>query len=223
MSSAQARSKPTFYQVAMPATGILLAGLSLFYSLHGDGAATPLPASAPSSIVETHVAESAPADTASYSRLSSFAARGNTLVSANANAAAADPKALLAQLHATMRNPNAKLDRDRMVVDLESQHKAEPVDPAWSAQSEVSLMSAAIQPVALQSELKPRDITTDCRSRTCRVSARFSNSGDASEWGGRVITQMGGTLAQVKMTVIPQPDGSSEIRMYGSRKQPSRG
>ncbi len=97
-------------------------------------------------------------------------------------------------------------------------HVAEPLDATWSARSEVDILAASIKPVMARGGLRPHDLATDCRSKTCRISASFDRSADARKWATMLVTQLGGTLSQVKMTVLPEPDGGSEVRIYGVRR-----
>jgi hypothetical protein len=69
-----------------------------------------------------------------------------------------------------------------------------------------------------QSGLKPQDFDTDCRSSTCRISARFAESPDAESWATMMVTEMAGTISQARMAVTQLPDGSSEVRIYGARQ-----
>lgn len=217
MPSAAVTSRPSQFQLAMSAA-LLLAGLSLFYAFRGGDVQGAAASAAPESIgtqpeqvqashgpARAHAARSAAPDEV-YDML------------------LADPASGLAQMHKSMTDVPAQRDaRDQLVARLESEHRAEPVDAAWSAQSEVDILSASVEPVMIQGGFQPRDVATECRSRTCRISARFANSGDAQDWSDSLVMQMGGTLSQVKATILPQRDGSSEVRIYGARAQPTSG
>lgn len=216
MSSAAAKSKSALHQFAMPATAALLVGLGLYFALRDNGVTAEV-SPVPESVVVTNEAHSDAAD-----RQNTLAARSSARAPARSSVTT-DPHAVLAQLRKSVDPAVARQARDRIVAELETQHQAEPVDAAWSAQSEINIMSASITPVVLQAGFKPQNVVTDCRSRTCSISASFTSAGDAEDWGDRVVNQMGGTLSQVKTTVIQLPDGRSEIRMYGARKQASRG
>jgi hypothetical protein len=226
MSSVATTSKFSFYQIALPAVVVLLSGLSLAYSFgaSGDiaiGAGNQPVADSSASVVaaEEHAPETASLPDNYSSRFAArYAARPPT------SRQAADTSPALMLLHQNMADARGKkIDRDRSISELDHAHTTEPVDVSWSASSEADILSAAIEPVMLESGLQPKGIATDCRSNTCRISARFAESGDAQSWAGMLITQLGGTLSQVKMTVLPLPDGSSEVRIYGARKQTMRG
>jgi hypothetical protein len=226
MSSTATATKSSLLQFALPAGILLLSGLSLAY-LFGDGgdfgdeAANPSHSGSPAPIVaaEKLAQETAPIHTSQGGELAArYAARPPT------SRRPADGAPALMLLHQNMANTRGqKIDRDRVITEMDRSHQAEPLDVGWSASSEADILSAAIEPVMVDSGFQPRDIATDCRSNTCRISARFAESGDAQNWAGMLITQMGGTLSQVKMTVLPQPDGSSEVRIYGARKLSTRG
>jgi hypothetical protein len=224
MSSTATTSKFSFHQVAVPFI-VLLSGLSLAYSFGtggdvGDGTANKTHADSSAAIVvaDRPAPDSALAPDHSRELAARYAARPPT------NRQAADSAPALMRLHKAMGDSRGqKVDRDRLISELDRAHKAEPLDVGWSASSEADILSASIEPVMMDSGLLPKDIATDCRSNTCRISARFAESGDAQNWAGMLITQMAGTLSQVKMTVLPQPDGSSEVRIYGARKLSARG
>jgi hypothetical protein len=130
-----------------------------------------------------------------------------------------DRASAVAAIHHGLKNtPMAQAERQRTVAALEDGHRAEPIDAAWSTRSEVAISRAAGTAVMEAAGFKPRDVTTDCRSRTCRLSARFNSSVDARDWAQRLLVQMGGTIAQAKVTVLPQGDGSFEVRVYGVRR-----
>jgi len=219
MSSSQDTSKSSLLPKAISASALILVGFGMSYVLGGDGD-EPKVSPEPEAIAATDQARATP-DYDSYRRPSGFAARGAARGAAKVSVTN-DPVAALAQLHASMNPAQARQSRDEMVAALESGHRSEPVDGAWSGQSEIAIMSASIAPVVLQAGLKPQNVAASCRSRTCRISADFTKAGDAEDWGDRVITQMGGTLSQVKMTIIQKPDGRSEVLMYGARQQGTR-
>jgi hypothetical protein len=125
-----------------------------------------------------------------------------------------------AQLHASMASSPVKVaDRERLIADLDQGHEAETIDAVWSATSEQGIEAASASQVMAQAGFAPQDVKSDCRSRSCRVSARFDNSSEARDWADRLLTQMAGTLAQARVAVLPQADGSFEVRVYGSRRQ----
>jgi hypothetical protein len=133
--------------------------------------------------------------------------------------AVTDRAAAIAMLHKNMGNGAAQaLKRDRVVAELESQFRAEPIDAGWSAQSEDQIVSAAAAPVMDRAGFKPKDVSMACRSRTCRISASFTSAIDAQDWSDRLLTQMGGTISQARVAVVPQTDGSYEVRVFGGRK-----
>lgn len=226
MSSVATTSKFSIHQVALPAVIVLLSGLSLAYSFGAGGNVADGVESRPRADSVTPVAvakKQAPELVAAPSSddhglAARYAARPPT------SRQPSDSAPALMFLHRNMADARGqKVDRDRLIGELDLAHKGEPLDASWSASSEANILSASIEPVMVESGLQPKDVSADCRSNTCRISARFTESGDAQSWAGMLITQLGGTLSQVKMTVLPQPDGSSEVRIYGARKLSMRG
>lgn len=101
---------------------------------------------------------------------------------------------------------------------FEQSHRAEPVDKAWAAKAGAGL-DAIVSSEAMQaSGIKPAEYSADCRSTTCRVSARFKSSGDAEDWGTFYLASSGKTIRQAKMTVVQNPAGGAEVRIYGTRR-----
>jgi hypothetical protein len=217
MSIATTNLKFSLFLAAIPAA-LVIAGLSLAYSSRStdkiDVGSQKIAAPAAS----TAVAELPP----TQSPVLSMAGHGGMRPAFNPSGIETAPS--LMQLHKTIASNRAKQgDRDRLLGEMDSKHLAEPVDAQWSAQSESAVQSASAQPVMVQSGLKPRDVSIDCRSSTCRISASFIESDDAKSWASMLVTQMGASMSQAKVAVIPRADGSSEVRIYSSRKQSSRG
>jgi hypothetical protein len=130
-----------------------------------------------------------------------------------------DPARRLAQLHAQVgASAGAAAKRDQLVADMEAQHLAEPVDAGWSAQSEDRIVAASTTDVMARAGFAPQNLATDCRSHTCRISAQFTSAIAAKAWAERLLTQMGGTIGQAKVAVLPQSNGGYEVRVYGGRK-----
>jgi hypothetical protein len=125
----------------------------------------------------------------------------------------------LAKLHRGIATaPVQAAKRDQAIAQLDSRYQAESIDPVWSATSEKGFATASASQVMAQAGFHPQDVSTDCRSHSCRISARFHNSGEARDWADRLLTQMAGTIAQAKVAVVPQDDGSFEVRVYGTRR-----
>lgn len=225
MSDATVHPKMPTLTISSLAAAAMLAGLGLVYWIqdgHHVVAGGDNPANSASSPViaqprdlEPHSAVNPP--------LGGLAARTRVRhVAVNLLDAEVAPN--LAQLHRNMAAPpETQAEHVRLVGELDGQHRAETVDAAWSAQSEIDILSASIQPVMTEAGLSAQDIAADCRSSTCRISARFAEAGDAQSWGNMLITQMAGSMSQARMAILPLPDGSSEIRIYGVRKDAPRG
>jgi hypothetical protein len=218
MSMPSASPRASVFRLAAPAGILLLTGLVLAYAYQGANAGhiSPAIASPPNPAIDAM--DAIPAAPVMH-RLGKLA----SLKGAQVNSAVfADLPSALAQLHSSMAPTPATqvAERDRVVADLDSQHQAESIDALWSATSEQSVVAASVAPVMAQAGYKPQDVATDCRSRTCRISARFESSTEARGWADRLLTQMAGTISQAKVAVLPRDDGSFEVRVYGARMQP---
>jgi len=204
------------------ATGIGLVALSaaiVGYSLHERSARDESAPLAQATTVEAPAPAPAALDGGLIAQRYGSSAHLRASAAATAGYAISDPKAGLAQLHARLQGgASAAAKREQAVAQMESSHRAEPLDAAWSAASEQSFTVATSTPVMAAAGFKPQDVSTDCRSRTCRVSARFSSALDAQDWADRLVTQMGATIANARVAVLPQSDGSYEVRVFGARK-----
>jgi hypothetical protein len=206
MSAEIPQHKPLARRLAMPLIMVAVAGLVV-------GQAYWHPADDVRAQSKASSAE--PASDESTQRADVGVARG-TRASAGEYAAAANT---FAQLRHNMGGrPNRGPTGTRLIDDLESQHKAQSVDSSRSAQAEVDIMAAAIQPNMVKAGPSPQDFSAECRSRTCRISASFDSTIAAQNFGINLISRMGGTLAQSQMLLERQADGRVEVRVYGSRK-----
>jgi hypothetical protein len=127
-------------------------------------------------------------------------------------------KILDAYAKAAMDPAKARQQRERMLAGLEAQHRAEPLDAAWAAKTEHALADIAGSDVMGTTGITARDYAADCRSSTCRISASFESASDAQDWGTYFLTSSGETMRQAKLMVVPGPDGSAEVRVYGVRR-----
>ncbi len=110
-------------------------------------------------------------------------------------------------------------EHKRIVADFERKFNAEPVDAAWAGKAEPALTKLVSNDGMVVSGLDPADYRSDCRSDTCRISAKFKNQLDADAWASMYTTLTGETFHETRHMVIPQPDGTAELRIYGYRKR----
>lgn len=148
-----------------------------------------------------------------------LSASGLTAPTSGATGAEYRPATHLLGLTAEDQDPAREArDRDALLRTLESEHARETIDAAWAGPAEARLLSDVKNPAMLATGLRPKSIDTDCRSRSCRIDASFGSSGDAEDWATFYLTSVGTTLSQSRLVVLPQPDGSTRIRIYGGRK-----
>lgn len=165
------------------------------------------------------VDSSDPALTAQTSAATVTAAPGAARPTQPAAAPGLAGSALLSKLPMTEADRLKVLaDRDKQMAEFERSHRAEPIDATWAAQARSDL-GAIVESEALKtSGIEPSDYTADCRSSTCRISANFTSSGNAEDWGTFFLASSGKTLRQAKMTIIQNPQGGAEVRIYGARR-----
>lgn len=215
MSSTATTSKFSFSKVVIPAGILILSGLSLVYSLRAGTAPSNTASSSRTAMAQPQYADPQPTANNQVQGIAARLAARSPAYRPNADETAPD----LMRLHKHIADTRAgQADGVRLMAEIDRLHRAEPIDAAWSAQAETTVLSTTTQPLVVQSGLKPQDIATDCRSSTCRISARFAEPTDAQSWATMMITEMAGTMSQAKMAVVTLPDGSSEVRIYGARK-----
>jgi hypothetical protein len=220
MASIATASKFSFTKVVIPAGVLILSGLSLFYSLgagEGTSSTTALP---PDSYAkeQPHAADQSGAVAQTRAVVSHLETRPAYRPVPGLTAPS------LMSLHKRFADASARQAEDvRLMAEIDHLHQAEPIDAAWSAQAETAVLTTTTQPLMAQSGLKPQDFDTDCHSKTCKISARFAESTDAQSWATMMVTELAGTMSQARVAVTQLPDGSSEVRIYGSRKEAGRG
>jgi hypothetical protein len=122
-------------------------------------------------------------------------------------------------LFAAPRNPaEEQAERDRILAQLEQQHNAQPIDPAWAGPAEAALEKLTEDPGLVASQIKPDAYRSECRTSSCRISADFSSHADAEDWSTMYITNTGRTFQRTRSMVIPTGDGGYEARIYGTRR-----
>jgi len=220
MASVATASKFSFTQVVIPAGVLILSGLSLFYSLGAGESASPKTASPPDSYAAEHSQTNVQPSLAA----ASAASAGRPQLRPAYRPIPGQTAPSLMSLHKRLAESGARAADDaRLMAEIDHLHQAEPIDASWSAQAETAVLSTTTEPMMAQSGLKPQDLDTDCHSRTCRISARFAESTDAQSWATMMVTELAGTMSQARVAVTQLPDGSSEVRIYGSRKDAGRG
>jgi hypothetical protein len=204
-------------RLAAPAGFLLLTGALTAYGFFSARADDALPSPAPVQSSVTEVVEAAPAGPL---LARNFTARPRARQTTSSNSATfPDAATGLAALHAGSASaPAQSLERDRVVAELDDRYSAEGIDPVWAATQDEGLAQATASQVMAQAEFSPQDVSRECRSKTCRISARFDSPGEARDWAERLLTQMAGSIGQARVAVLPQPDGRFEVRVYGARR-----
>ena len=205
-------------RLAAPVAFLLLSGVVTaygFFSARADEVRLDSPAPVQTAVTE----DVAPAPARSLLSGNYAPRRGVRNAAALSSPTFPDAATGLAALHAsTASAPVQSAERDRVVAELDHRYTAEAIDPVWSATQEEGLAQASVSQVMTQAGFNPQDVSSECRSKTCRISARFESPGEARDWAERLVTQMAGSLGQARVAVLPQPDGRFEVRVYGARR-----
>ena len=104
-----------------------------------------------------------------------------------------------------------------LIQDLQRDYEREPREAAWATQAEHALTGAASAEEIVVANLVPDAFETRCRSRRCRIVARFPTRDQAQEWAYYYMTRTAGTLRQVQFFIADAPGGGAEITLYGQR------
>lgn len=99
---------------------------------------------------------------------------------------------------------------------LEATFAAEPLDSTWAADAQSRLMQATLSDIAVQSGVAPASIDARCRSKSCRIVARFGEGVDGAGWADHYILGATGMLSSAETLIELLPDGGSEVVIYGS-------
>jgi hypothetical protein len=111
----------------------------------------------------------------------------------------------------------AKAKRDQEAKELEAQFNADAPDPN-ARTAEFALEKTSTSPAMAGTGIKARNLDVSCRMHGCRTVAVLGSEGDAQDWGLFYITSAGGKqVGQSRMVFVPQPDGSTQVKIYSTR------
>lgn len=134
-------------------------------------------------------------------------------VTARPSAAASDRFAQMREM--TPQQREAEIERTRRA--LQSEFEADARDPAGSRGAVTHLEDTVTGKDMASTGLVPDDLAVDCRRVLCRVSARFARAGDAEDWATMYLSAAGGEIARAQTVQVRQPDGSTQVIIYGTR------
>lgn len=101
--------------------------------------------------------------------------------------------------------------------ELEGRFVNDPADPA-AASLELSMLKSMADPALIGDGIAPGDPQVKCHRNSCRISADFNSSDDASSWAVNYVTLRGGTLSTSQPTMTANADGSVHLQLYAVRK-----
>lgn len=138
----------------------------------------------------------------------------------------APPRALGARPAGTANNPYARLramtpqqraaEIARAQRALQVEFEADARDPG-SRGAVTHLEDTVTGKDMASTGLVPQDLAVDCRRVLCRVSARFDRPGDAEDWATMYLSAAGGEIERAQTVQVRQPDGSTQVIIYGTR------
>jgi hypothetical protein len=132
------------------------------------------------------------------------------------------PNGALAGLGGQMLSPQeAEAQNQARLRQFESRFSQEPSDPA-AAKVEDDMLVGMTDDQLAGAEIVPRDPDVKCRRDTCRITANFRSSSDASDWAVLYVTLMGSNYVTSSQPVfVKAADGSTQMRLFASRKAPA--
>ncbi|MDB6164394.1 MAG: hypothetical protein JWL98_1826 [Xanthomonadaceae bacterium] len=104
--------------------------------------------------------------------------------------------------------------RNRLVA----QFQGEKVDGGWATAREQSLTQHSTSPQIADLKAEPKNMTSQCRSSTCRITADFANPSTAEDWVTLFLTNPGTNLSHASFQTTPNADGTVHIEIYGLAK-----
>jgi hypothetical protein len=119
-----------------------------------------------------------------------------------------------------MTPEQAEAQNKERLRTFESRFSQEPADPA-AAKVEDDMLKGMTDKQLAAAEIVPKDPDVQCRRDTCRIVANFRSSSDASDWAVLYVTLMGANYVTSSQPVfVKAPDGSTQMRLFASRKPP---
>lgn len=109
-------------------------------------------------------------------------------------------------------------ERARYSAALAAGHRVEAVDATWSPQAQRALAELAADAGLVETGLAPQAFDSECRTRTCRVSATFADYNAAQDWANFFLTGSGGTFAQAELFVDRDTNGKTNVLIFGVRR-----
>jgi hypothetical protein len=101
---------------------------------------------------------------------------------------------------------------------LESSFARDPIDPTAAA-VELGMLKTMVDPALTGDHIAPGNPEVKCHQNSCRISADFNSSDDASSWAVNYLTMLGGKLGRSQPTMTVKPDGSVRMDLYGTRQR----
>jgi hypothetical protein len=120
-----------------------------------------------------------------------------------------------------MTPEQAEAKNQERLRTFESRFSQEPADPG-AAKVEDDMLKGMTDKQLAAAEIVPKDPDVQCHRDTCRIVANFRSSSDASDWAVLYVTLMGSNYVTSSQPVfVKAPDGSTQMRLFASRKPPA--
>lgn len=126
--------------------------------------------------------------------------------------------------HAERTSTPAEQQAERKAFEqrLQAQFAADPADAGGGAAARTHLEEAVVGRDMASTGLVPDDLSVECRTTLCRVSADFAKPGDAEDWAMMYLSAAGGAISRARTVQVPRPDGTTRVIIYGVRGDSGR-
>ena len=99
---------------------------------------------------------------------------------------------------------------------LESSFAHDPADIS-AASVELGMLKTMTDPALMADGIAPGNPEVKCHRNSCRISAIFNNSSDASSWAVNYLTLLAGKMTSGQPVMTAQPDRTVRMQLYGGR------
>lgn len=103
---------------------------------------------------------------------------------------------------------------DQTQAGFMSKYDSERVEPAWAAAKQGELIASAESDLIRQTGAVPTNMTADCKSTMCRVTADFPNMGMGDDWFTLYMGNLGDKVPTASYKYVENPNGTVTLQMY---------
>lgn len=119
-----------------------------------------------------------------------------------------------------MTDEEASARENLLHKQLEASFARQPPDPG-APRLEIDMLATINSPLLADANVAPKDPDIVCRRDTCRITAGFRSSAEASDWAVLYLTTIGADyVGGAKPVFTRKNDGSVQMHLYAERTKP---